>query len=393
MRLAWFRPSPLREQPPAAGDPLDTTAQLIDALRAHHTIDLINEARAHDMVWQRLRDPFDLSVYELADIPGCQFIWPYLVRYPGLTLLHNSTLAASRAAALYAERRAQDLQAERVFDGRGTCRMLRVPLLASALVAVHHPALAATLADEYPEARIRSFTGGFRIGPDAVPGTGTPAHRDGMPGVVTFGCVAPNAHHRGLIERAAQRARDAGAILHLLLEDDSRRVVEESDVVIALHWPPGGPFLADAVAALATGRVAVVLDTLDTADWPSLDPRSWQRREDGGSAAPVCIALDLLDEEHSLALAMRRLAADTALRAQLSAPAQGWWREHFTVARAAESFEPLLEEARQEISTRPRHGPVPDRPADWPSHLTADGTEAARATLEEFGLTVDVLSA
>ena len=38
----------------------------------------------------------DLTVYELEDRPASQFIWPYLLRYPGLTLLLNSTLTASR---------------------------------------------------------------------------------------------------------------------------------------------------------------------------------------------------------------------------------------------------------------------------------------------------------
>ena len=373
MHLAWFRSQTLN---PA--DPLDAIAQLIDALRAHHAVEIIDESRAHDIVWRQHRDPFDVCVYELDDSPGSRFMSPYLLRYPGLTLLLSSTLTANWAWALQEAGRVQDLGSDHTFARRGLRPMLRVPLLASRLVGVPHRALAATLAYEVPEAHIETFAPGLR----ALPPT-TLTIVGAVPDVVTFGSIAPDARQRARIERAAQRARDAGTRVNLLLDADARRVLRESHVLLALHWPMHGRLLSDAVAAMATGLVPIVLETLETSDWPSLDPHTWTPRNRIGSEAPACITLDVLDEEHSLMLAMRRLAVDAPLRARLGAAAHERWRNHLTLERAVESVERLLEHAR---SSAP-----PERPPDWPSHIAGDATETARGILREFGLTVDLL--
>ena len=73
----------------------------------------------------------------------------------------------------------------------------------------------------------------------------------------------------------------------------------------------------------------MIVDLAHLADVPSLDPRTWQRHGGGAGAAPVCIAIDILDEDHSLALAMRRLATQPALRESLGhAAADHWRRQH-----------------------------------------------------------------
>src|SRR5687768_16327208 len=94
MHIAWFRTRSSGSREPEA------VAQLIAALGARHTIDVIDEMRAHDAVWRRNRERVDLNVYELDDTARSRFIWPYLVRYPGLTLLLASTLMTSRTATL-----------------------------------------------------------------------------------------------------------------------------------------------------------------------------------------------------------------------------------------------------------------------------------------------------
>ena len=71
------------------------------------------------------------------------------------------------------------------------------------------------------------------------------------------------------------------------------------------------------------------------------------------------------------------------MRAQLGDAARDWWRTHATPGHAAEDWGRILAEAAL------LHPPA--RPADWPGHLTADGTERARAILAECGVTVDLL--
>jgi hypothetical protein len=93
--------------------------------------------------------------------------------------------------------------------------------------------------------------------------------------------------------------------------------------------------------------------------------------------------VDPRDEEHSLSLALRRLASDSSLRGELGRAAQAWWRQHATVDHAARAWRSIIEEA---ATLTP-----PQRPANWPRHLTADGTERAREILGEFGTSVDFL--
>ena len=56
-----------------------------------------------------------------------------------------------------------------------------------------------------------------------------------------------------------------------------------------------------------------MLETEHTAGWPALDPQTWQPRGWTGQP-PVVVSVDPRDEEHSLSLALRRLASDAALR-------------------------------------------------------------------------------
>src|SRR5688572_1240621 len=126
-RLAWFRP-----HRPAPADrrhaPLDDTAPLIDALRARHDIDVVDAQEAHAFVWRHDRQHYDLPVYELADTAAAQFIWPYLLRYPGLLLARSRQLRSSRAVSLRRQHRHDDYAAELAFGGPP---LTRAPFLAS----------------------------------------------------------------------------------------------------------------------------------------------------------------------------------------------------------------------------------------------------------------------
>jgi hypothetical protein len=105
-------------------------------------------------------------------------------------------------------------------------------------------------------------------------------------------------------------------------------------------------------------------------DVPTLDPRSWSllaglkagtthtsaaagtpdagaaagmtdadaRPASGGEPRPVGVSIDVLDEDHSLKLAIRRLAADDGLRAALGAAAWALWADRFSLARMVDGY-------------------------------------------------------
>ena len=373
MKLAWFRTTP-----PDTTDPLDEGAALIAELRSTHEVEVFTAAPAHDFVWRHARAPYTLCIHDLDNTIAHQFIWPYLLHYGGVLRLRSVTLHDSRAHALAREQRRDDYRAEVAFNnGRS---MLRAPLLASKVVAVPHTATAAALQEEFPDARVRVAPTGVT----AVP-TSQQVRRESM---VTIGVLEGRLD---LIERAIARARRAGAPVDLIGGRGDARVAstnpmctvaQDADVILALNWPTFGEPQTAALVGMAAGKPVVVLDIETTADWPSLDPQTWRPRGPA-TIAPIAVSIDPRDEEHSLMLAIRRLAADAALRAQLGAAAVDWWATHATVRHAAEAWRRILDEA---ASVEP-----PARPPNWPPHLTADGTERAREMLGEMGATVDVL--
>ena len=131
------------------------------------------------------------------------------------------------------------------------------------------------------------------------------------------------------------------------------------------------------------GLLMLAVATVLTAGWPALDPQTWQPRGWTGQP-PIVVSIDPRDEEHSLALALRRLATDAQLRESLGAAAHEWWRQHATLDHAVQAWRSILAEA---ITVTPS-----PRPSNWPRHLTANGTERARDLLAEFGATVDFLA-
>ena len=60
---------------------------------------------AHDFLWRHRETPYDLTVYQLGNSSHHDYLWPYLFRYPGLTVLHDAHLHHARAAALLRTRR------------------------------------------------------------------------------------------------------------------------------------------------------------------------------------------------------------------------------------------------------------------------------------------------
>jgi hypothetical protein len=385
MRLAWFRPST-----EADAHPFDDTPALLRALSAEHELHVFTETNAHDFVWQEFRVPYDLCVFELDNTPAYQFVWPYLLGYSGVLLLHTRTLHNSRARALVHGGRLEHYVAEFTFDAghppylaHGTdylrsddWPMLRVPVLASRVTVATHPGVAQALQDEYPPAHARCAP---------VPVHARPPHRESQRPTlssgseeVMFGMLAND--RVDVARRAFAHARE-GSTPATLLVDSARTVMQRADVILALHWPGYGNPQTLALAAMGSAKPVIVLETEASADWPMLDPQTWRARG-GHSASAVGVSIDLRDEEHSLAVAIRRLASDAPLRSRLGEAGRTWWQDHASVDAAVKAWRQVLGEA----ASLDR----PPQPANWPAHLIVDGLERAREILGEFEVGADL---
>ena len=380
MKLAWFRPDE-----PSLPTALDDSAALVSELRSTHEIELFTAANAHEFASRAARTPYDLSVYELDDTPAHAFIWPYLLRHSGVLHLRTSMLHQSRATALFDAQRGKDYAAEFTFSHGtwseqppaapppypGEWAMLRVPVSAARVVVVSQQGTLDALRREHPEARIRFARTGVCATPDAQGDDPEPSARPAAPEAsVLFGVVPGDRFDA--VDRAMARARHAGASAELLTEASPERVLRDVDVFVSLTWPPQGKPQTWALAAMAAGKPVIVFESGASAEWPVLDPQTWQPRG-LTTDAPVAVSIDPRDEEHSLVLAIRRLAAEPALRASIGQAAHNWWRTHATPALAANDWRRILEEAVLL--------PPPTRPADWPAHLASNDAPPAREVI------------
>jgi hypothetical protein len=141
-----------------------------------------------------------------------------------------------------------------------------------------------------------------------------------------------------------------------------------------------GPWLR----ALAAGLPTIVVDLQHTASVPALDPRTWTVTHASAPGEPVprpvTVAIDILDEAHSLRLAMRRLGTDAVLRRELgAAAAQYWMREH--------AMERMLNDYRRAIAhAMERPGRTAAGITDWPVHLTERGDRLLNEVLGSMGV-------
>lgn len=198
-------------------------------------------------------------------------------------------------------------------------------------------------------------------------------------------------------------------------DDELTAAIAACDVSLNLRWPTAREVSGPWLRALAADRATIVTDLAHLSDVPSLDPRTWRltpgsgipdptaRIPDPGSRNPdaaaripasnpdpnpgprppdpdsevaVCVAIDILDEDHSLRLALRRLAADPALRRTLGDAAGRYWEREHSIARMVADYEVLLADA----AARPAPHP------SLPPHLIADGSERLAGILDECSI-------
>jgi hypothetical protein len=240
--------------------------------------------------------------------------------------------------------------------------------------------------------------------------------------------AGPIARHYDVSADVRQRGLEHRVTITGYLETDAELTdcIAACDVSLNLRWPTAREMSGPWLRALAAGRATIMVDLAHLVDVPSIDPRTWkvnlaagirfpdsgirqttsgnhpngdsQRRSDPGSRipdpdpiaagsdhgsrttdpdmSPVTVAIDILDEDHSLRLAMRRLATDPALRTSLGAAGQKYWEREHSMPRMVEDYERVLAEAVT----------LPAPSVKLPEHLVTNGERVLNEVLSEFGL-------
>jgi glycosyltransferase involved in cell wall biosynthesis len=463
MRLAWFSPIP-----PVPSGIATCSAELVGQLEGRHLIDVYIDAAgatgpgprsrgrsAHEFVWQHRVKPYDLTVYQVGNSSHHDYMWPYLFRYPGLTVLHDAHLHHARAAALLRTMRSADYRDEFVanhpeadpdlaelaiagFDNHlyYSWPMTRLVVQASRLTAVHGDLTARALRADLPDAAITTvrlahgsavtehharalrarLTGKYAIRPDAVVfgvfGGLTPEKRipqvlDALASILPH---TPSAHlllagapasHYDVHGDVRHRSLDEHVTITGYLETDEALTehIAACDVSLNLRWPTAREMSGPWLRALAAGRPTVITDLAHLADVPSLDPRTWRLL--AGAAVPdsaariaifgpglpgpepqppsseaVCVSIDILDEDHSLRLAMRRLASDPALRSTLGEAGRRYWEREHSMPRMLADYDRVLADAVARPAPR----------VELPDHLVNNGDRLLNRILGEFSV-------
>ena len=453
MRLAWFTP-----WPPQPSGIAGRSAEIVPALASRgYGIDVyVHEGRvaperdaaadppapgslrvlgAHDFVWRQARHPYDLTVFQVGNSALHDYIWPYLVRWPGLAILHDARLHHARGRALLAAGRVEAYRAEFAWAHPGVSPdaaelgvlglggtylyawpMTRIVLATARLVAVHARGAIAELAAAEPAARIEHVTLGMgrrapysdedRNAARAALGLGPETVAFGV-----FGALTDEKRVKPILRAfAATRARVPGIELLLAgtedrtlglqalarrlavgdavrtlgpLDDEAfDRTIAAVDVCLNLRWPSALEISGPWLQALAAARPTVIVDLPHLGHLPMVDPRHWRLHQparpphtDGDA---IAVAVDILDEEHSLRLAMHRLGSDPRLRDRIGQNGRRYWESAHTVARMVDD----VDRAVRQAAATPAPHPV------LPSVLVPDPFALARELTRGHGAQV-----
>jgi glycosyltransferase involved in cell wall biosynthesis len=446
-RIAWFSPLP-----PVRSGIARYSSELLPGLAAHYDIEAFvdgppasftaGDARirlfdAHDFLWKNRARPYDLNVYQLGNAPCHDYMWAYLVRYPGLVVLHDGQLHHARGRMLLQrwQPRRDDYRREFRFNHPDALPdvaelgvsgllgsltylwpMLRAVVESSRHIVVHNDWLAEQIREAHPRAVIDVVDMGVPS-TAATPGArNTVRSRHGIAdGAVVFlalGKVTPEKRIREAL-RALASVGDAVPDAHLLVAGDvveyydiraeaealgsSANVTHAgylpdeaiddylaaSDVCLCLRWPTSRETSASWLRCMAAGKPTIFTDLAHTVDVPSLDPRSWsvltglKAGTTDTEAKPVGVSIDILDEDHSLKLAIRRLAADSRLRSVLGVNAQALWARRFSLDAMIAAYLRVIARALAGRADGSGFEPLP-------AHLRSTGAEHAEALVKEI---------
>jgi glycosyltransferase involved in cell wall biosynthesis len=408
--------------------------------RRPHAAGAVTVRSAHDFPWQHRGRPYDLIVYQLGNARCHDYMWAYFPRYPGLIVLHDGQVHQARASHLLQQKRESDYLAELGFThpdappGLGDLvvtglggslfyfwPMLGVPARTARALGVHGEWLAREVERWFPGVGVEPL----RMGVPETRGDGDSVRQRWGIGpeetvLAAFGRVTPEKRIDAILDAFGHLLAYHGAARLLLVGDTAGyydaaaaagaagvadRVtitgyvpdealgdyIAAADVCLCLRWPSSGETSASWLRALSAGKPTVITERAQMAAVPALDPRGWTLLHgvEASAGAPparaggAAVAIDILDEQHSLKLALRRLAADAALRRDLGREARAFWERHHTLAQMADDYRGAI--------TRALARPDPDR-SRLPRHLLADGTSQACRLLEEMGARVDFLA-
>jgi glycosyltransferase involved in cell wall biosynthesis len=429
LRLAWFSPLP-----PVRSGVASYTAELVPLLQHELAIDCFPESRAHDFIWQHRRAPYDLVVYQLGNAPFHDYMWPYLVAYPGLVVLHDPRLHHARARQLLSQKRFDHYRHEFWFDHPDATRdfveyaieglggpiyyfwsMLRVLMNTARVVAVHSERVADELRASFPEAIVRAIPlGKAPLEASRVERQETRADLGVSKTAVVFavfGKLTPEKRIAPILRAFAATVRDgvdawlwlvgdaaaypslAAELQELAIAERVRvtghvsesaigMYLEATDVCLCLRWPTALETSAAWLHCLAAGRPTVITDLAHLVDVPTIDPRHHRApaplsTEDPPRHGAVAVRIDLLDEDHALRVAMRTLATDVAWREALASAGHAYWLANHTIELTAARYRDVVHEA----AARP--APVC---TDVPRHFMEDYTELTRRIANHFGI-------
>ncbi len=390
---------------------------------------------AHEFAGRQARHPYDLVIYQLGNDLCHDFMWPYMVRYPGLVVVHDGQLHQARAKALtWKAPRADDYRAEFAYShpgapdgvadlvvaglGKGILHlwpMMRIPVESARLVSVHSAWLADELRGQFPGVAVTRIRMGVT---DPLPAARAARRevrarhgiRDEAVVFAAFGRVTPEKRLTPLVEAIARVAAELPLVRLMVVGEqvdyfdlvaaaaglgiadrlimcgyvDDERLPEylaAADVDVCLRWPTSRETSASWLRCAASGRPTIVDDLAHTCDLACLDPRTMEllhvSRGGGPAPVPLAMAVDLTDEAGTLEMSVKRLGADPALRERLGAAAREYWRREATLEVSVGDYEAAIASA---ISA-----PAPVRPR-WPKHLRADRAEHAREATAALGL-------
>jgi glycosyltransferase involved in cell wall biosynthesis len=436
-RLAWFTPLP-----PVRSGIARYNVELLPALASSHQIDIfvdqelqVHPARAehlhvfdaHDFIWKNELQPYDLIVYQMGNARSHEYMWAYLVRYPGLVVLHDGQLHHARALALLQQKKYDNYRSEFWFNHPDANTdvpelgiegllgsltyfwpMLRTIVDSSRFIVVHNSWLANRLHEEYPGARVHLVEMGV---PDSRPHSAAreiirARHR--IPGdavvFMSLGKITPEKRIREAVRALAAMA-DVCPLTHLLLAGetvdyydalaDARKLgvdrhlsvvgfiddnevddyLAAADVCLCMRWPTSRETSASWLRCLASGRPTITTDLIHMIDIPTLDPRDGALM---GGSDPVGFSVDIVDEKHSLGLAMRRLAEDAPMRLDLGNNARALWNERFRLDQMADGYRAAIDVALSSLPNETTRSLLP-------AHLLARGTEYVTRLLSAAG--------
>ena len=387
---------------------------------------------AHDFVWRQARGQYDLPLYQLGNSWAHGYVWPYLFHWPGLTVLHDARLHHARADTLMRRQRHADYRAEFAynhpdvspdaaelaiagFDGAYYYHwpMRRAVLDASRLVATHSLGVVKMLRRQNPRRALDYIPLGHGVGhvsPDAalafrarlgisqtalvfgVLGTAA-AEKRVAPIIRAFAAArqwAPDARllfagHLDAMLPLDELLSSFGVreVTHLAGRLDDREfdeAVAACDVGLNLRWPTAREMSGPWLRMLSAGLPTVIVDSVHHLDVVTLDPRTWRCHGPTPDLDPnpevraVAVGIDILDEDHSLRLAMRRLGSDSDLRARLGAAARAHWESNHSMAAMVAGYEQAIGRA---LLLQPPS-------AHLPAHLRPDVLRHTRNVIGNF---------